>query len=97
MDLVKDVELPDMQGDVGRLLSEGVGSVELDLVDDSAWRAGGVGVEEGVEASAREVERGETGEGMGMAGGTKQGRELLEYGTRRVGDYYASRTGKRKE
>jgi hypothetical protein len=81
MEMVKEVEMP--FEDVGQLLGEGVREVVIDGSHlDIGGRTGGV--ERSVDAA-----------GPGRV--EKRGRELLEHATRRVGDFYASRTGRESD
>ena len=89
MDLVKEVQLPegDREEMVRELLSGGMEEIVIDG-----------GIEEGLED--RGVEEGKvemTGRGEVMGSGRKQGRDLLGYATRRVGDYYGSRVERKGE
>lgn len=99
-------------GNLEGLLTEGVGEVVLDEEEGHEWGpnasiergvTGGSSQEAG-ETGARAVSEGEAGvRGVrGVRGDHaledgNDGRKLLEYATRRVGDYYASRSAKRAE
>ena len=83
MELVKDVRL---DGDVGELLAEGVGEVFIGEVDNSDHsnkpRRGDSAVQE---------------TSLGKDPDEKSGRELLDWASRRIGDFYAHKAEKPRQ
>lgn len=111
MDLVQAVEMePGL--DVGGLLADGVGEVVIDGSHEMARARTGMEVEAESESTtststSTTIEAdivglpGERRESPHVAGAPehnpKSGRELLEYATRRVGDYYGFRKAPREQ
>lgn len=111
MEGVRQVHLPtfrtvaEREAWVRELLSEGIGEVVIGESDQGDSEVGSesdagmvrsslnVDLEEGHEQDYGKAEGGV----RGGDGRNKSGRDLLEYATRRVGDYYASRATPRSK
>ncbi|WWD18739.1 hypothetical protein CI109_103193 [Kwoniella shandongensis] len=80
MDRVKVVDLPTSKEDRGKLLGQGVGEVRI---DESVFEQPKMGM-------GKEKEK-ELDDGSGSGSGEKTGKELLDWATTRVGDFYSSK------